>query len=242
MLIFPAIDLREGQVVRLTQGDYDQMTVYGQDPLAAAQAFRAAGAEYLHVVDLDAARDGGQKNFAVIQRLAKESGLRLEVGGGARSEESARRYLDGGVERVIVGSAAVEQPELLSRLATLYPGRIAAGVDALNGFVAIHGWRTVTDIPAMDFVRRLPERGVDTVIYTDISRDGKLMGPNLDAYRQINGVKGLRVVASGGVSSLEDVGALAQMDVYAAIIGKALYAGQIDLRQALLRAGKGAGA
>ena len=238
MLIFPAIDLRDGQVVRLTEGDYDQMTVYGTDPLAAAASFKAAGAEWLHVVDLDAAKDGGQKNFAIIERLAKESGLRLEVGGGARSEESARRYLDAGVFRVIVGSAAVENPQMLEALAAKYPGRIAAGVDAKNGFVAIHGWRTVTDIPAYDFVKKLPGQGVDTVIYTDISRDGKLMGPNLDAYERLNKVQGLRVVASGGVSCIENVVSLAQMNLYAAIIGKALYAGKIDLKQAIA-AGEG---
>ena len=231
MLIFPAIDLRAGQVVRLTEGDYDQMT--------AAASFKAAGAEWLHVVDLDAAKDGGQQNFAIIEKLAKESGLTLEVGGGARSEESARRYLDAGVFRVIVGSAAVEDPALLETLAARYPGRIAAGVDAKNGFVAIHGWRTVTDIPAFGFVSRLPEQGVDTVIYTDISRDGKLMGPNLDAYARLSEIDGLRVVASGGVSSLENVEALAKMDVYAAIIGKALYAGKIDLKQAIAAAGGG---
>ena len=238
MLIFPAIDLRDGQVVRLTEGDYDQMTVYGADPLAAAAAFREAGAEFLHVVDLDAARDGGQKNFSVIERLAKESGLTLEVGGGARSEESARRYLDAGVFRVIVGSAAVENPALLEALAAKYPGRIAAGVDTRDGFVAIHGWRTVTDIPAFEFVTRLPSQGVDTVIYTDISRDGRLMGPNLPAYQRLRAVEGLRVVASGGVSALEDVKALAQMNLYAAIIGKALYAGKIGLAEAIA-AGKG---
>lgn len=239
MLIFPAVDLRDGQVVRLTEGDYDRMTVYGWDPLAAARSFREAGAEWLHVVDLDAARDGGQKNFDVIQALARQSGLRLEVGGGARSEQSARRYLDAGAERVILGSAAVEQPSLLERLAALYPGRIAAGVDARDGKVAIHGWRTVTDLDAFGFVSALPERGVDTVIYTDIGRDGLLKGPNVEAYRRLMAVKGLRVVASGGVSSVADVEELATVGVYAAIIGKALYAGKIDLRQALEAARKG---
>ncbi len=239
MLIFPAIDLRNGQVVRLTEGDYDQMTVYGTDPLAAAASFREAGGEWLHVVDLDAARDGGQKNFDIIEKLAKESGLKLEVGGGARSEDSARRYLDAGVFRVIVGSAAVEKPEMLEALAAQYPGQIAAGVDAKNGFVAIHGWRMVTDIPAYDFVKKLPDQGVDTVIYTDISRDGKLMGPNLEAYAGLREINGLRVVASGGVSSLENVSAPAKMNLYAAIIGKALYAGKIDLKQAIAAAGGG---
>ena len=236
MLIFPAIDLRDGQVVRLTEGDYDRMTVYGADPLAAARGFREAGAEYLHVVDLDAARDGGQKNFSVIEELARKSGLRIEVGGGARSVDSAKKYLDAGVERVIVGSAAVEQPEMMEQLAHLYPGRVAAGVDAKDGKVAIHGWRTVTDLDAYAFVSCLPQQGIDTVIYTDISRDGMLAGPNLGAYERLNTIQGLRVVASGGVSSLEDVKALSGLQVYAAIIGKALYAGKIDLRQALAAA------
>ena len=239
MLIFPAIDLRSGQVVRLTEGDYDRMSVYDADPLSAARSFREAGAEYLHAVDLDAARDGDQKNFSIIERLARESGLRLEVGGGARDEKSARRYLDAGVERVILGTLAVEQPQLMERLAALYPGRVAAGVDARDGFVAIHGWRTVTDIPALDFVRSLPQRGIDTVIYTDISRDGKLMGPNLPAYAEISRVPGLRVVASGGVTGEKDVADLAGMELYAAIIGKALYTGKIQLRRAIAIAREG---
>lgn len=238
MLIFPAIDLRNGQVVRLIQGDYGRMTVYGSDPVSVAQAYRDDGAEYLHVVDLDAALDGGQKNFAVIERLARESGLKIEVGGGARSEESARRYLDAGISRVILGSAAVEKPELMEKLAKAYPGQIAAGVDAKDGFVAIHGWKTVTDIRADAFIESLPARGVNTVIYTDISRDGKLQGPNLDAYQRLNGIPGLQVVASGGVSALADIRALAAMKLYAAIIGKALYEKKLSLKDALA-AGKG---
>jgi len=239
MLIFPAIDLRGGKVVRLTEGDYGRMTVYGDDPMKTAREFRAAGAEWLHVVDLDAARDGGQENFAIIQTLAKESGLHLEVGGGARSEESARRYLDAGVSRVILGTAAVEQPALLERLAALYPGRIAAGVDAREGRVAIHGWRTVTDLDAFDFVRSMPERGVDTVIYTDIARDGMLEGPNMAAYVRLAALSGVRIVASGGVSSENDVAGLASLRLYAAIIGKALYAGNIRLPRAIALAGEG---
>ena len=236
MLIFPAIDLRGGQVVRLTEGDYNRMTIYGNDPLAVARSFREAGAAWLHVVDLDAAKDEGQKNFPVIERLAKESGLRLEVGGGARDEASARRYLDAGVERVILGSAAVEKPELLERLASLYPGRIAAGVDARDGKVAIHGWRVVTDLDAFQFVKRLPDQGVDTVIYTDIARDGMLMGPNFAAYEALAGMPGLNIVASGGVSSENDVETLANMNLYAAIIGKAVYDGRIDVRRAIAAA------
>ena len=236
MLIFPAIDLRNGQAVRLIQGDYDQMTVYGTDPLSVALSFREAGAEYLHVVDLEAALDGSQKNFPVIERLAKESGLRLEVGGGARDEAGAKRYLDAGVRRVILGSAAIERPALLEALAKKYPGQIAAGVDAKDGFVAIHGWKTVTDIRAYEFVQSLPEKGVDTVIYTDIRRDGKLTGPNLDAYKRLNGIPGLNVAASGGVSALQDIRALAALDLYAAIVGKALYEKRLNLSDALAAA------
>ncbi len=233
MLIFPAIDLRDGQVVRLVEGDYDRMTVYGSDPLAVAKAYRAAGAEYLHVVDLDAAKDGEQKNLTVIQKLAAESGLRLEVGGGVRDEESAKRYLDAGVSRVILGSAAIENPQFMENLAKQYPGKVAAGVDARNGFVAIHGWKTVTDIVAYDFVESLPGRGIGTVIYTDISRDGKLQGPNIEVYQRLGQIKGLDIVASGGVSSAADISALAKLNLYAAIIGKALYDGRITLVQAL---------
>ncbi len=240
MLIFPAIDLRDGKIVRLTEGDYDRMTVYGDDPLSTAQAFKSAGAQWLHVVDLDAAREGGQKNFGVIAQLARESGLQLEVGGGARDEASARRYLDSGVSRVIIGSAAVEKPELLEKLSRLYPGRVAAGVDAKLGKVAIHGWRTITDLDAVQFVNRLPSQGVDTVIYTDIARDGMLMGPNFSAYRDLSKVDGLQIIASGGVSTETDVQALAGLGLYGAIIGKAIYDGRIDLRRAIA-AGKEAG-
>ena len=233
MLIFPAIDLRDGQVVRLVEGDYDRMTVYGNDPLSVAKAYREAGAEYLHVVDLDAAKDGAQKNLAVIQRLAAESELKLEVGGGVRDEASAKRYLDAGVARVILGSAAIEKPELMETLAKRYPGQVAAGVDARNGFVAIHGWKTVTEIVAYDFVESLPRRGIDTVIYTDISRDGKLQGPNVSAYERLSKIESLNIVASGGVSSPDDVAALANLNLYAAIIGKALYDGRMTLEEAL---------
>ena len=233
MLIFPAIDLRDGQVVRLVEGDYDRMTVYGNDPLSVAKAYREAGAEYLHVVDLDAAKDGAQKNLAVIQKLAAESGLKLEVGGGVRDEASAKRYLDAGVSRVILGSAAIENPAFMEALAKRYPGQVAAGVDAKNGFVAIHGWKTITDMIAYDFVESLPRRGIDTVIYTDISRDGKLQGPNVSAYERLSKIKNLNIVASGGVSSPEDITALSRLNLYAAIIGKALYDGRITLEAAL---------
>ena len=233
MLIFPAIDLRGGQVVRLTLGDYDQMTVYASDPREIARNFKAAGAKCLHVVDLDAAKDGTQKNLPAIEAIMKEGGLFVEVGGGGRSEDSVARYMDLGVSRVILGTMAVENPALMERLAARYPGRIAAGVDARDGLVAIHGWRTITDKNAYDFVKNLPNQGVNTVIYTDISRDGMLQGANLPAYERINRIENLDVVASGGISFEHEIAALRNMNMYAAIVGKALYTGKLDLQRVL---------
>ena len=233
MLIFPAIDLRGGQVVRLTLGDYDQMTVYASDPAEIARNFKAAGAKCLHVVDLDAAKDGTQTNLPAIEAIMKEGSLFVEVGGGGRSEESVARYMDLGVNRVILGTMAVENPSLMEKLAARYPGRIAAGVDAKDGFVAIHGWRTVTDKNAYDFVKALPSQGVNTVIYTDISRDGMLQGANLPAYARLNEIENLDIVASGGISFEREISALRDMNMYAAIVGKALYTGKLDLSRVL---------
>ena len=237
MRIFPAIDLRGGQVVRLQQGDYDKMTVYGDDPLAVAISFRDCGATHLHMVDLDAAKDGGQCNLQVIENVARQSGLFVEVGGGARDETSVQRYIDAGVHRVIVGTMAVENPALMEKLAFQFPGMIAAGIDARDGFIATHGWRELTDIRALDFLKTLPERGVNTTIYTDIACDGMLNGPNFSAYQALIAIEGLNVVASGGVSSDQDVLALSELNLYGCIIGKALYAGHIDLRSAIKQGG-----
>lgn len=233
MLIFPAIDLRGGQVVRLTLGDYDQMTVYASDPAQIARNFKAAGAKCLHVIDLDGAKDGTQENLPAIEAIMKEGGLFVEVGGGGRNEDSVARYMDLGVNRVILGTMAVENPAMMERLAALYPGRIAAGVDAKDGFVAIHGWRTVTDKNAYEFVKNLPNQGVNTVIYTDISRDGMLQGANLPAYEKLNEIENIDIVASGGISFEREIEALRNMNMYAAIVGKALYTGKLDLERVL---------
>ena len=233
MLIFPAIDLRGGQVVRLTLGDYDQMTVYASDPAQIARNFKAAGAKCLHVVDLDGAKDGTQENLPAIEAIMKEGGLFVEVGGGGRNEDAVARYMDLGVNRVILGSMAVENPAMMERLAARYPGRIAAGVDAKDGFVAIHGWRTVTEHVAYDFVKNLPDQGVNTVIYTDISRDGMLQGANLPAYGKLNEIENLDIVASGGISFEHEIETLRDMNMYAAIVGKALYTGKLDLTRVL---------
>ncbi len=233
MLIFPAIDLLNGQVVRLQKGDYDQVTVYGSDPCAVAQSFKDEGATHLHVVDLDAAKNGAQTNLKVIERIAREGGLFTQVGGGARDESSVKRYMDAGVNRVILGTLAVKDPEEMARLSSAYPGRIAAGVDARDGYIAIHGWREMTDVAAFDFMKRLPALGVDTAVYTDISRDGMLGGANLEAYRALREIGGLDVVASGGVSREADIISLRDMGLYGAIVGKALYASHLTLRRAL---------
>jgi len=230
MQIFPAIDLRGGQAVRLFQGDYGQETVYNSGPAAVARGFRAAGAKFLHVVDLDGARDGTLANFSVIAAIAREGGLAIEVGGGIRTEDRIRQYLDLGVSRCILGTAAVRDFDFTARMAQTYGDQIAVGVDTRDGYVAISGWRELTKERGVDFCRRLFEAGVKTVIYTDISRDGAEQGTNLELYRELARIKGLNITASGGVSSLEELRELEAMGVQAAILGKALYTGRLDLK------------
>ena len=237
MQIFPAIDLSGGQVVRLYQGDYDQMTVYGQDPCAVARDFMAAGAKYLHVVDLDGARDGTLANFASIAAIAKQGGLYIEVGGGIRTEERIQQYLDLGVGRCILGTIAVKDFDFTARMARTYGDKIAVGVDARDGYVAVNGWKQLCAGAGVDFCRRLYAAGVGTVIYTDISRDGAEKGTNLDVYRELAKIEGLAVTASGGVSSLEELRQLEAMGTRAAILGKALYTGRLDLKTVIKEVG-----
>lgn len=233
MQIFPAIDLLGGQVVRLYQGDYGQKTVYGQDPCAAARTFLDAGAQYLHVVDLDGAKDGAPANFEPIRVLCRQGGLFIEVGGGIRDEERIRRYLDLGVDRCILGTIAVQDFAFTARMAEQYGQRIAVGVDARDGFVAVNGWRELSRERGVDFCRRLYAAGVQTVIYTDISRDGAEQGTNLALYRALAEIEGLRITASGGVSSVEELLELRRIGTHAAILGKALYTGRLDLKAVL---------
>lgn len=233
MKIFPAIDLRGGKVVRLLKGDYGQMTVFGDDPLAAAKKFAAAGAEFLHVVDLDGAKDGDNPNFDVVRALALESGLKVEIGGGIRSEETIKRYLDAGVWRVILGTIAVKDPDFTADMIRKYGGRVAVGVDIDGRNAAIHGWTEVSEITVDQIFARLAADGVSCVICTDISKDGAMEGTNRQLYRELSEKYPVDIVASGGVSSMEDVAALADMGVYGAIIGKALYTGDIDLAEAI---------
>ena len=237
MQIFPAIDLSGGQVVRLYQGDYDKMTVYGQDPCAVARDFIAAGAKYLHVVDLDGARDGTLANFESIAAIAKQGGLYIEVGGGIRTEERIRQYLDLGVGRCILGTIAVKDFAFTARMAQTHGDKIAVGVDARDGYVAVNGWKELSREKGVDFCRRLRDAGVGAVIYTDISRDGAEKGANLAVYRELAKIEGLAVTASGGVSSLEELRQLQAMGTQAAILGKALYTGRLNLKTVIEEVG-----
>ena len=212
------------------------MTVFGDDPLAAAKKFAAAGAEFLHVVDLDGAKDGDNPNFDVVRALALESGLKVEIGGGIRSEETIKRYLDAGVWRVILGTIAVKDPDFTADMIRKYGGRVAVGVDIDGRNAAIHGWTEVSEITVDQIFARLAADGVSCVICTDISKDGAMEGTNRQLYRELSEKYPVDIVASGGVSSMEDVAALADMGVYGAIIGKALYTGDMDLAEAIAAA------
>ena len=237
MQIFPAIDLSGGKVVRLYQGDYEKMTVYGADPCAVARDFMAAGAKYLHVVDLDGAKDGTLANFDSISALAKQGGLYIEVGGGIRTEERIAKYLDLGVGRCILGTIAVKDFDFTRRMAQKYGDKIAVGVDARDGYVAVSGWLETSKEKGVDFCRRLYDAGVQTVIYTDISRDGAEQGTNLALYRELARIEGLHITASGGVSSIAELKELHAIGTHATILGKALYTGRLDLREVIKEVG-----
>ena len=232
MKIFPAIDLRDGKVVRLFQGDYDQMTVYSEDPVEVARGFKAKGADNLHLVDLDGAKDGKLVNFETIRTITQQVDMFVEVGGGIRDEERIRQYLDVGVGRVILGTVAVKDPAFLEEMVEKYGEKIAVGVDARDGYVAVNGWKEITDKKGIEFCEYLRDIGVKTVIYTDISRDGGLQGTNMEVYRQLRKIEGLDIVASGGISFEEEITALRDV-VSAAILGKAVYSGKLDLERAV---------
>ena len=233
MKIFPAIDLFAGQAVRLFKGDYDRMTVYDPQPLNTVRKFEAAGAEYLHLVDLEGAKTGRTTNLPVIEKLAAATGLFIEVGGGIRTMDAVRRYLDAGAGRVILGTAAVTDPDFLARAVADYGERIAVGADLKDGKVAIKGWLETTGRTGEAFLEQMQALGVKTVICTDISRDGAMQGTNRALYKALAERFDLDVIASGGVSSLEDVAALRDLGAAGAIIGKAYYTGAIDLAEAI---------
>ncbi len=238
MDLFPAIDIRNGKAVRLFQGDYDQMTVYEEDPAAIARGFRRAGASHLHLVDLDGAKDGALVNFETIRRVAAAADLFVEVGGGIRDEERIRQYLDCGVDRVILGTIAVRDPGFVAEMVGRYGEKIAVGVDARDGKVAVGGWKETTDLVSFEFCRAMRDMGVRTVIYTDISKDGAMAGTNMDAYRRLAELQGLSITASGGISTEEEILALSEL-VDAAILGKALYSGLLDLERCVRLTARG---
>ena len=238
MKIFPAIDLFGGQAVRLYKGDYDQMTVYDPEPLNTVRKFEAAGASNLHLVDLEGAKTGQTTNLPTIEKLAKSTGLFIEVGGGIRNMDTVRRYLDAGASRVILGTAAVTDPDFTAQAVAQYGEKIAVGADLKDGKVAIKGWLETSQDTWEVFFEKMQSLGVKTIICTDISKDGAMQGTNRAGYQQVTQRCSLDIMASGGVSSLEDIRALKAAGVHGAIIGKAYYTGAIDLAQAI-RLGEG---
>ena len=237
MKLFPAIDLYEGKAVRLYKGDYTQMTVYSDDPASIATDFAASGATCIHIVDLEGAKSGTTPNFDTVCKIKATSGLFCEVGGGIRSMDVIDKYLSAGIDRVILGTAAVGNLDFVKNAVDKYGERIAVGADLKDGYVAVKGWIEKTDLSCEDFFRQMQDVGVKTVICTDISKDGAMMGTNLELYRTLSQKFSMQIVASGGVSSLEDVKRLCEMGLYGAIIGKAYYTGAIDLREACEVAG-----
>jgi phosphoribosylformimino-5-aminoimidazole carboxamide ribotide isomerase len=234
--IYPAIDIRGGKCVRLFQGDYARETVYADSPLEAAKQWIAQGAEWLHLVDLDGAKEGRPVHAELIRSIARGVNVPVQVGGGIRTERDIAQYLDGGVARVILGTAAIENKSFTEKVLGLYGDRIAIGLDCRGGYVATRGWLTTTDVKAADLARELSAFGAETFIYTDISRDGTLTGPNVAEIAELARTTGKQVIASGGVSveqDLLDLARYASEGVSGAIVGKALYTGAIDLRQAI---------
>ena len=242
MNIFPAIDLYGGKAVRLFKGDYANMTVYSDHPIEVARAFEAAGAHYIHMVDLEGARDGGTPNLAVVAEVARETSLFVEIGGGIRDMATVEAYLAAGVSRVILGTAAVNDPAFLDAAIAAYGDKIAVGADVKDGYIAIKGWLEQSAYTLEAFLSEMQARGVRTVICTDISKDGAMVGTNRELYRTLSAAYQMDIVASGGVSSIEDVRALAEMGLYGAIIGKAYYTGAIDLSEAISVGAGGEGA
>ncbi|MBR4335275.1 MAG: 1-(5-phosphoribosyl)-5-[Clostridia bacterium] len=233
MILFPAIDLSGGKAVRLLRGDYRQMTVFSDDPLAVARDFVACGATHVHLVDLDGAKDGNTPNADVVKDIATKTPLFCEIGGGVRSLDVAERYFSCGVDRVILGTAAVTDPDFLDAAVREYGRRIAVGADVKDGEIAIRGWLEKSGVKLDDFMKRMVGLGVGCVIVTDVSRDGAMKGTNRALYRELSARYDVPITASGGVSDLSDVLALRELNLYGAIVGRAYYNGAIDLRQAI---------
>ena len=233
MLIYPAIDLFDGKAVRLYKGDYAQMTVYSDDPVSVALDFQNSGARWIHLVDLQGAKSGNTDNLSTIRAIQKATNLRCEVGGGIRNMETVETYLNAGIDRVILGTAAVTDDTFLQEAVQRWGEKIAVGIDIKDGFVAIKGWTETSELTAEAFFEKMQVLGVKTVICTDISRDGAMKGTNRELYRELSSKYAIDLIASGGVSDLSDVQALAAMNLHGAIIGKAYYIGAINLKEAI---------
>ena len=233
MIIFPAIDLYGKKAVRLYKGDYEQMTVYSDNPIEIARDFERAGATHVHLVDLEGAKDGTTPNLDIVRDIAENTALFSEIGGGIRDMDTVAKYIDAGVDRVIIGTAAVTDREFLLRAVERYGEKIAVGADFRDGYIAIKGWLEQTEYTLDAFLSEMKDAGVQTVIITDISKDGAMQGTNLELYRRLSREYSMDITASGGVSSIEDIRMLREMDMYAAIIGKAYYIGKIDLKEAI---------
>lgn len=231
MIIFPAIDILKGKCVRLIQGDYNREKVYSDSPVDMAKQWETKGAEFIHIVDLDGAKSGKSINEEIIIEIAKSVNVPIQVGGGIRSMETVKTYLDNGVKRVIIGTAAIEDEAFLKEAIDTYGERIVVSLDAKNGYIATDGWTDTSDVLALDLVKKLEEIGVKTIVYTDIAKDGMLQGPNLEEQKAINEATSIDVIASGGVTTKEDVENLKQLNLYGAIVGKALYDGKITFEE-----------
>ena len=233
MYIYPAIDLRGGKAVRLTKGDYNQMNVYNDNPVSVAKSFYDAGARFLHLVDLDGAKDGTPVNFETISEIVKSTDMFVEVGGGIRTLERVKQYIDLGVDRIIIGTAAIKNFPFVIDAVEKYGDKIAVGVDTKDGKISINGWLETTETDGVEFCEKLRDNRVKTVIYTDISKDGMMMGTNLEIYERLSKINNLNIIASGGISFEHEIKSLNKMDIHGAILGKALYENKLDLKRAI---------
>ena len=233
MIIFPAIDLYDKKAVRLYKGDYENMTVYSDNPIEIARDFEQKGATHIHMVDLEGAKDGTTPNISIVSQVANETSLFVEIGGGIRNIETAQKYIDAGVSRIILGTAAVNDEEFLKKCIEKFGDKTAVGADVKDGYIAIKGWLEKSELTLDDFLLKMQKLGVKNVICTDISKDGAMKGTNLELYRELSKKYSLDITASGGVSTIDDIKNLREMDLYGAIIGKAYYIGAIDLKEAI---------
>ena len=234
MKIIPAIDLLGGKAVRLLKGDYNNVTVYSDTPVKIAKYFEECGAEYLHIVDLDGAKSGGTDNYGTIKEILEETNLSVEIGGGIRNMETVEKYMGLGADRIILGTAAITDKSFLAEAVSKYKSHITVGVDIKDGMVAIKGWTELSGVTCFDFCEYLQNIGVETVICTDISKDGMMSGTNIGLYRELSGRFSMRIIASGGVSDMENIKTLDKMNIFGAIVGKAIYTGAVDLKEAIL--------